>query len=113
MKVVVAIFLSICSVALSAQNAWYWGKVSQIITLGDDGSFLVYLNNSTLKSTCRHERVRFEVSNMGAERTRAALSLALTAFSSGKTYGVVVDLPAANEICSVPAGANQGAGIRQ
>lgn len=112
MKLFISIVFCLFSLTLSAQNAWYWGNVTQIITIEDDGSFLVYVDNATLKSTCRHQRVSFKVSDMGAERTKAALSMALTAFSSGKRYGVVVDLPADNEVCSVPASASQGAGIR-
>ncbi|TQV72210.1 hypothetical protein FLL45_18500 [Aliikangiella marina] len=96
-----------------ASNAWYWGKVNKIQTLSPDGSFLIYLENNTLKNTCRDNRVEFHVAHMGAERTQVAMSMALTAFTAGKEWGVVVNLPTtAESVCYASSTASQGAGIR-
>lgn len=95
-----------------AGNAWYWGKVTLIETLNPDGSFLVYLDNASIKNVCLHDRVQFNVSEMGAERTQAAMTMALTAFISGREWGVVLDLPATEEVCHASPTATQGAGIR-
>jgi hypothetical protein len=56
--------------------------------------------------------VYFKVSDMGAERAKAALSMVLTAFAANKDWGVVIDLPMAEDICSASSTASQGAGIR-
>ncbi len=51
---------------------------------------------------------------MGVERTKAALSLAMTALVSGKQFGVVVDLPPTpGAVCSASSTSTQGAGIKQ
>lgn len=96
-----------------AVNAWYYGKVNQIITSGSDGSFIIYTDNISIKNTCIHNRVNFRVSDMGVERTKAALTMALTAFTSNKEWAVVIDLPVEPEsVCYASSTASQGAGIR-
>lgn len=95
-----------------AVNAWYEGTVTNLQTLGPDGSFIVRIDNQTIKDDCLHSRISFRVQDMGYERTKIAFSMALAAFASGKTYGVVVNITTANEICYASATASQGAGIR-
>ena len=109
----VTLVLSAASIApASAGNAWYWGQITQVITSEPDGSFIVYIDNADLLSTCAYDRVNFLVSDMGPERTKAALSMVLMAFAAGKEYGVVVNLPPAGNECFASRTATQGAGVR-
>ncbi|MFT5083883.1 MAG: hypothetical protein ACI9Y1_001935 [Lentisphaeria bacterium] len=113
MKIFIVIMFLAFSSSCYSINAWYWGDVTQIQTLSADGSFRVYSDNANIAETCSNKRVDFRVGDMGTERTKAALSLAMTAFVSGKEYGLVIDLPAAQgAICVASATATQGAGIR-
>ncbi|WP_036179919.1 hypothetical protein [Marinomonas sp. MED121] len=112
MKKIFVMLFCLCSFSVYAGNAWYFGKVTKIYTLGSDGSFQISVNNSSLLSNCLYERVNFSVTNMGAERTKAALSMAMTAFASGKEWGVVVDIANSGEICEASSTASQGAGVR-
>ena len=95
-----------------AANSWYWGQVIKVITSESDGSFTVHIDNADLLSTCAYGRVKFLVSDMGSERTKAALSMALMAFAAGKEYGVVVDLPPVGNECFASRTTTQGAGVR-
>ncbi len=95
-----------------AGNAWYWGGITSIRTSGADGSFEVDMNNSDVKSFCKWDRVYFRVADMGAERTKVALSMALTAFTASKNWGVVIDLSSTEEICYASPTASQGSGIK-
>ena len=113
LKTIISAVLLVLSSSAAASNAWYWGKVKKIQTLSSDGSFLIYLENNTLNATCRDDRVEFHVADMGAERTRSALTMALAAFTAGKDWGVVIDLPTTpDSICYASTTASQGAGIR-
>ena len=96
----------------SAANSWYWGEVTEIITSTSDGSFIIYINNTTLQATCANARVNFNVSDMGVERTRAALAMALAAYTADKQWGVVVNLPSPGSVCTASPTSTQGAGIR-
>lgn len=109
---IAAILTILLSGSANAANSWYWGEVNRVLTLGSDGSFLIYIDNSTIVENCAHERIVFQVSDMGSERTKAALTMAMTAFVSGKLYGVVVDLPSAGNVCYASATSTQGAGLR-
>lgn len=93
-----------------AENAWYDGKISRIMTSGPDGSFIIYIDNADIKNTCRNEKILFHAGKMGEGRTKAALSMALSAFLSGMEYGVVVDLPEVGGNCT--ASETSGAGAR-
>jgi len=109
---IVVMLLIVSSPNTFAANSWYWGAVTQVQTYQPDGSFQIYINNTSITSVCSAARVNFEVVDMGAERTRAAMSMAMTALVSGKEFGVVVDLPTSGQICKASATASQGAGIR-
>ena len=112
MKSVLGLLILLLCQPCFAGNAWYWGKVTKIITFQSDGSFMAYIENSNVHNICENKRVRFMVSNLGLERTKAAMSMALSAFHSNKNFGVVLDLPSSpNSVCEVPASASQGAGI--
>ncbi len=108
----IATFLSLFCFHANAANSWYWGKVIKIQTLGEYGSFYVYLDNENVKSNCLNNRVEFTVNNMGIERTKSAFALALSAFAAGKEWGVVIDLPTSEATCSASPTATQGAGIQ-
>jgi len=111
--IVVSVMLTFSALSHSGTgNAWYWGKITKLITTGPDGSFEVTLENDGVKTYCLHDKVFFKVSEMGAERTKAALSMALTAFTADKDWGVVIDLPTVEQECLASATASQGAGIR-
>ncbi len=113
LKMLTGLLLMLSLSSAGAVNSWYWGEVTRIRTLQNDGSFMIYVDNPDIKNICQYDRVFFQVSDMGAERTKAALSMALTAFTSGKTWGVVIDLPTAPEsICYASATSTQGAGIQ-
>jgi len=112
-KFIFGIILLLSVSNVFAVNTWYHGKVKNIITSGSDGSFIIYTDNTTLNSICIYDRVYFRVSDMGQERTKVALTMALTAFTANKDWGVVVDLPVEPEsICYASSSASQGAGIR-
>ncbi|WP_459924012.1 hypothetical protein [Desulfatiferula olefinivorans] len=114
----VGIILSVILTASSAyaKNSWKYGHVTHIQTLGSDGSFMVYMDNETVKAVCQYQRVYFRVSDMGVERTKLAYSMALSAYLSGKRWGVVIDLPTEipddyMQSCDASSTASQGAGI--
>lgn len=109
---IAAMLAILVSGSTNAGNSWHWGKVSKIQTLDSDGSFLLYTDNSEINQTCAYDRVEFRVTDMGIDRTKAALSMAMTAMVSGVEYGVVVDLPSSGEICYASPTSTQGAGIR-
>lgn len=96
----------------NAVNRGFYGKVTQLSALGSDGSFLVYIDNQELLDTCRFKRVYFRVAHMGIERTKLAFSMALTAFSTDKSYGVVVDLPEIDGVCNASSTSSIGVMIR-
>lgn len=110
-KIIASLVISLACINAFAGNAWYWGKVTKIQTLHSDGSFLAYVDNDAIKANCKYDRVEFLVSDMGLERTKLAYSMALTSISTGNKWGVVLDMPASEDICRVPASASQGAGI--
>ena len=110
--IAIALLLSIAwTQEAAAVNKWYWGQVTQIITHRDDGSFIVYVDHPVLLADCLHKRVNVSVDELGAERTKAALSMALAAFAANKRFGVVVDIVTSGEVCVV-SNTTQGAGIR-
>jgi len=76
------------SINTYATNAWYYGKVTEVIAYGPDGSFMVYINNTDLLGKCLYDRVNIIVSDMGIDRTKAALPMAMTALVSDRTYGI-------------------------
>ncbi|MCI5138303.1 MAG: hypothetical protein D3922_07780 [Candidatus Electrothrix sp. AR1] len=99
-----------------AINNWYYGKVTHLQTMGSDGSFIVYTDNQTILNVCQYKRVNFRVSDMGQERTKLAFLMALAAYTAGRRWGVVINLP--EEIpdgyeqgCYASSTASQGAGI--
>lgn len=113
MKSIIVCLLVLTTAEAVAGNAWYWGQISSIRTTGADGSFELNLENDNIKRGCKWDRVYFRVEDMGVERTKAALSLALTAFTSEKEWGVVIDIPRNTEgVCDASSTASQGAGIR-
>lgn len=112
-KICLALLMTLFSSMSLASNGWYYGKVTQIQTLTADGSFIVYIDNAEIISNCQYGRVRFMVADMGLERTKAALSMALAAFSMGKEFGVVVDIDESTDsVCFASKTAGQGAGIK-
>lgn len=112
MKTLLIAIVTFFSVSSFAGNTWYYGEVTRIQTYESDGSFQIYVDNQDLITNCLYQRVNFRVANMGAERTKAALSMAMTAFVSGKEWGVVVDIVNPNEVCEASSTASQGAGIQ-
>ena len=95
-----------------ANNSWYYGTPTDISTLSSDGSFMIYTDNPTIVDDCQYSRVSFLVTDMGVERTKAALTMALAAITSGREFGVVIDIQATGGLCVASASASQGAGIR-
>jgi len=69
-------------------------------------------DNPNILTVCAYKRVNFNAVDMGAERTKAALSMAMSAFISGKQFGVVVDLPTQGAVCTASPSSTQGAGIK-
>jgi len=112
MKRVTCLALLVFCAQSNAANTWYWGKVNNIITLHEDGSFIVKLENDDIESGCLYSRVQFMVPDMGSERTKAAFSLAMTAFAADKEWGVVINMPIDLDVCRASSTASQGAGIR-
>ncbi|MCH2157269.1 MAG: hypothetical protein MK096_00620 [Oleiphilaceae bacterium] len=111
-KYLMFILLTLVCSSSYAGNKWYWGTITSMTTKGSDGSFEVYLDNPNIKSNCLYDRVHFKADEMGSERTKAALSFALSAFAAGKEWGVVIDLPISEARCYASPSASQGAGIR-
>lgn len=104
----------VLAMGAGADEAWYWGHVQQVHAYSSDGSFIVYLDNPDIASGCEYGRVYFRVSDMGVDRTEAALSMALTALETGNQWGVVVELPMVPEsTCYAFSPTPEGAGIRQ
>jgi hypothetical protein len=95
-----------------AANVWYWGGVTQVIATRSDGSFIVYTENPSIQSKCLYDRVNFLASDMGTERTKAALAMAMTALKTGREFGVVMDIQTEGQVCKVSQTTSQGAGIR-
>ena len=110
-KILIAVTLLVASLNVMASNQWYQGHVTNIITYKNDGSFEVQIDNSTINNTCLYSRVDFLVDDMGLERTKAALSMAMASFLTGKLFGVVVDLPSPGQICHASPTASQGTSI--
>ncbi|WP_102796413.1 hypothetical protein [Bowmanella denitrificans] len=109
---VAVLFFMLFAFCSYAENAWYWGKVTTLITSGPDGSFQVHLENQDIKSKCTNGVVYFKVSHMGLERTKLAYAMGLAALTSGREWGVVVDLPNNGAMCFASSTASQGAGLR-
>jgi len=111
---IILILLITLSSNTHATNAWYYGKISSVVTLGANGSFQVKFDNPEVQANCKYKVVYFNVSDMGLERTKLAFSMALTAFTTDKEWGVVINLPEASEdlTCSAASNSSQGAGIR-
>ncbi len=100
MKIIILGFL-IFSTQIFSANAWYNGKISKIETINADGSFIIYMDNTDINSNCTNDYVEWRVTDMGTERTKAGLSMALTALTTGMTFGVVVDIPGSAPNCKV------------
>ncbi|AKE51277.1 hypothetical protein [Kangiella geojedonensis] len=112
-KLILAVVITLLSSTGSATNAWYWGEVTQVMTFTDDGSFFVTIDNGDIATNCNYSRIRFTVTDMGSERTKAALSMALTALTAGKQFGVVVDLDqTTSSNCYASSTSSQGAAIK-
>ncbi len=94
-----------------AANQWYNGPVSTVLTSGPDGSFYAYVDNADIISTCAYKRVLFRVEDMGVERTKAALALAMASIMTGKNWGVVLDMPPVGQVCYASATSTQGAAL--
>jgi len=113
MKIILTIAFLLFSQTNFAVNTWYWGKVTQILTTNNDGSYYVFVNNPNLISGCIHARVHYRTSDIGIETMKASMALALSALHSGKDFGVVVDMPAtSSEICFAAGNSSQNSGIR-
>ena len=101
MKKIMMIIATFAGLMLGANvyavNATYSGTVTQIVTantsaiVGGDGSFYIYVDNPDLISQCPHQRVLVRVSDMGEERSKIILALALTALTTGNELGLVVN----------------------
>ena len=111
LRTIVVLVAVLFASSASAGNAWYKGKVRSLLTSESDGSFMVYYDNSIIDDTCASKRVLFTVNNMGLERTKLAYAMALTALTTGKEYGLVIDIPSQGSVCYASISVSQGAGI--
>lgn len=99
------IILALWSFALdtNATASWYTGKVNRIWPNGADGTFII-----TFKSTsgapsslddCKHNYAYFRASTIPLEQHKKLLSLALSAFHTDSTVGIVIDKTLNGEYC--------------
>ena len=69
---------------------WYKGKITRITLYATNESFIITFDNNTLDD-CRWKYGYFDVNKLGVEKVKSAYSMAMLAFSSGKTFGIVID----------------------
>jgi hypothetical protein len=90
--ILTAFSVSILLLSLNVESAaqWYRGNIKRVTLNRSDGSFIVTLKNDVL-ADCKWKYVHYDVSKLGAERVKAAYSMALLAFSTNTLFGTVID----------------------
>lgn len=91
-KIILAVlFYSVTSTA-AAENNWYFGEVSSVILDDPSGGFAIALENEDVRTLCKDDLIYARSSNLGEERLKAALSMALTSYSMESKFGASMNL---------------------
>ncbi|WP_020415403.1 hypothetical protein [Microbulbifer variabilis] len=96
------IFTLICLLVVGSNAAseptWYRGEINRIWTYGQ-GDFIVTFVGNTGLSDCRHNYAYFTSADLHPEMLKSSLSVALSAYHTGETVGIVIDKDLNDDAC--------------
>ncbi|MEX2964779.1 hypothetical protein [Microbulbifer sp. TYP-18] len=92
-------FLLALSSNVLADPAWYIGTIKRVWVHDPDGGFVITYEGTSSISDCQYGYAYFTPINHGPDRLKASLSLALSAFHSGATVGIIIDKDANGVRC--------------
>ncbi|MFA0813216.1 hypothetical protein [Microbulbifer epialgicus] len=99
------IFTLICLLVVSSNAAseptWYRGEINRIWRYGQ-GDFIVTFVGNTGLSDCRHNYAYFTSADLRPEILKSSLSVALSAYHTGETVGIVFDKDLNDDACHAP-----------
>lgn len=90
MRLLCLVLIIFTSLSAFSQNQWYRGKITRISLWKNDNSFIITVDNDVLND-CKWKYLHFDESKLGEARTKAAYSMALTAFSTQTPFGFVTN----------------------
>jgi len=85
-----AVLLALISFSVSAGNTNYYGVVTRISFLDNQGSFVVTVD-SNMFVDCRYKYAYFMVDKIGQERVKMAYSMTLTSLTAKMKMNFVID----------------------
>lgn len=82
-----------------AAPAWYLGTINRVWPSSQDGGFIITFSTPSSLSDCKHTYAYFKSEYVQPDLMKNAFSVALSAFHSGSTVGVVIDKGPAGDYC--------------
>ena len=109
-KIIIVALLLTASLYAYAGNVNYYGIVTRVAFIDDNGSFVVTVDSNALDD-CQYKYAYFKVNKVGQKRVEMAYSMALTSMTSKLTMNFVIDkdINGVGGVCEV---AGMAAGIQ-
>lgn len=89
----------IISLPINADPAWYFGTIDRVWTYSQDGGFIITYKGSSSISDCAYGYAYFSSKTMSKDLIKSSMTMALSAFHSDSSVGLVIDKKGANEVC--------------
>ncbi|AIW18673.1 hypothetical protein B6A42_07895 [Vibrio coralliilyticus] len=99
MKIVLAMLTFLVSFSAFSSASFYRGEISRIWAHDPEGGFIIVFQNPSSVSDCKNGYIQFNSNSMQPGLIKNSLSIALSAFHSNGTVGVVIDKQGAGEVC--------------
>lgn len=101
MKMLSLILLGMISTPALATASFYTGKISRLWAHDPKGGFVITFSGNSSLSDCNNQYGFFQSDSMQPEILRNSLTLALSAFHTDSTVGVVIDKKGPGERCDI------------
>lgn len=89
-KILLAILVALIAFRASAVNVNYYGVITRIAFLDNQGSFVVTVDSNAFDD-CRYKYAYFMVDRIGQERVNMAYSMSLTSLTTKMKMNFVID----------------------
>ena len=86
----ITVLLAVTLPVMSAPS-WYKGKIKRIWPYGHDGTFIVTYEGDSSLSDCKHKYAYFTPKKLSEKALENSYALALSAFHTTATVGIVID----------------------
>jgi hypothetical protein len=97
-KIIFIVLILNCTI-VSAGPSWYQGTINRVLANGQDGSFIITFNSDSSLNGCKYEYIYFHSKDLQPEKLKSTFSLAISAYHTGSTVGVVINKGADGETC--------------